>query len=361
MIYYSIFVTLFVAAFIFDFCKFGQNKIQQTIFWIFAFIIFLLAAFRYETGYDYVSYKNMFAFINNSSENMVNLSNEINIEIGFIFLMRLFKYHSFNLFIIFISFLAIIPKIYFIYKIDKNKFLMLFCYFSSIFLTYDMGIIRQGISLSIILFSIKYLLNKNIFKFLLIVIIASLFHSTSLIFIFIYILKDKKFSTKFYLLILVISLFIPFFLNTSSLITSLSFFKGIIQTKTTYYTNYYEQTSIILSLFKRVIIMVVFIYYSKYKKNNYDRIFWLSINAYILSIVFMSIFNNVAIIATRGTVSLYMFQIICFGYIGKRGFFIDRGIIFGLCLILFFSSFRGPLIDKYNFYIPYETWIGIEN
>lgn len=107
--------------------------------------------------------------------------------------------------------------------------------------------------------------------------------------------------------------------------------------------------------------MIIFIYYSKHKKNDCDRFFWLSINAYILSIIFMSIFNNVAIIATRGTVSLYMFQIICFGYIGKTNFFIDRCLIFGLCLILFFSSFRGPLIDKYNFYIPYETWIGVEN
>lgn len=125
---------------------------------------------------------------------------------------------------------------------------------------------------------------------------------------------------------------------------------------------YYEQGNIFYSLVKRVVIILLFLYFSKIKKNyglHLDCYYWLSLNAYLLSILVMSTFSDITMIAARGTVSLYMFQIACFGYIKNKQKSNWNLVIYGICLILFFNSFIGPLKDEYNFYLPYTTWISI--
>lgn len=360
MIYYIIFFSLFIFAMIFDYFKVKQKYFDHIIYWLFGGVIFCLAAFRFETGYDFIPYQNMFLKVQSSSLNIFELSNNMNIEIGFVFLMKIFKGFSFEFFLFFVTLIAVLPKFVFIYKINKNKFLMLFCYYATIFLTYDMGIIRQGLSMSILLFSVKYLFSHNYIKFQFIVILASLFHSTSLIFSFLFLLRDKELSLKTYLILTALALIFPIFVNTSKFIDIISQFGGIIGTKSDYYANYYIESNIYISLIKRIIVMIIFLYFSKIKnnKNNYyDNLYWLSINAYILSLIMMSLLNGVAIIATRGTVSLYLFQIICFGYIARKNDNFQYLIVNLICLFLFYSSFIGPLKDQYSFYIPYETWI----
>lgn len=362
MIYYIIFFSLFLFSILFDFFKVKQNFCVNIIYWIFALIIFCIAAFRFETGYDFIPYRNMFFKIQTSSLNIFELSSNMNIEIGYITLMKIFKNFSFEFFMFVITLIAVLPKFIYIYRINRNKFLMLFCYYATIFLTYDMGIIRQGISISILLFSVKYLISHNYIKFQCIVILASLFHSTSLIFSFLYILKDKELNLKTYVVLSILTLIFPIFVNTSKFIDILSHFGGIIGSKSDYYANYYVESNIYVSLIKRFLVMMLFLYFCKIKNNNkncYDNLFWLSINAYILSLVMMSLLNGVAIIATRGTVSLYLFQIICFSYIAgnKFNFNLRHLFINFVCLVLFYSSFIGPLKDEYNFYIPYETWL----
>ena len=54
------------------------------------------------------------------------------------------------------------------------------------------GILRQGLALAILLFSIKYLKENKVFKFITLVLIASLFHKTAGVFIVAYPLKYMK-------------------------------------------------------------------------------------------------------------------------------------------------------------------------
>lgn len=360
MIYILIFLILFFSAIIFDCFKFKQNYIPNAVYVVLCISILCFAAFRLETGYDYAPYRNMFDTVKSSSLDVFQLSGELNIELGYVFLMSIFKSISFELFVIIISIVAIVPKVYFIYKLNKNKFLMLFCYYSSIYLTYDMGIMRQAIALSIVLCSIKYIIERKFVKFLSIVIIAFLFHSTSLIFCFIYLLKDKECSLKLYIICIIVALVLPFIINSVKIISIFSVFSGLIGSKAEYYYYYYEQGNIFYSLVKRVVIILLFLYFSKTKKKyglHLDSYYWLSLNAYLLSILFMSTFSDITMIAARGTVSLYMFQIVCFGYIKSKRKSNWNLAIYGICLILFFNSFIGPLKDEYNFYLPYTTWI----
>ena len=63
-------------------------------------------------------------------------------------------------------------------------------------------LLRQFLALGIITFSYKYIKEKNFIKFLIIIIIASLFHKTALIFIIAYPIFNKvKFGIKNYFII----------------------------------------------------------------------------------------------------------------------------------------------------------------
>src|SRR5690606_8603733 len=97
--------------------------------------LILIAGTRYETGYDYGSYKDLF--------NTVNLSNftENTTEIGFAFLFDLFKklHLSYASFLIFIAFLSISLKTVFFYKNSKFPIFSLAVYISLGLLYNDMG------------------------------------------------------------------------------------------------------------------------------------------------------------------------------------------------------------------------------
>lgn len=357
MIYYVIFIMLFCNSLILDNFKIKQSYSKNIIYIFLCLLLFFVVAVRYNTGYDYVPYYNIFHTIKNSSKNIFELSSNLNLEIGYVFLNIVLSKLNFKFFFFIIAALTVLPKCFFISKIRKNRFLVLFCYYCTVFLTYDMGIIRQGISLSILLFSIKYLLNKNYIKFQLIVIFASLFHATSIIFSVAFFVSYKEYNYKTYLIICFISLLFSLFINTSNVLSIIPNSGGIIDTKISYYSNYYEESSIFISLIKRIIVMLIFLYCCKIEKNKFDKLFWFSLNAYMLSIVLMSIFNGVAMLASRGTMSLYMFQIVCYSYVVNNKKIIEYILLIILCFSLFFSSFVGPLKDKYNFYLPYETWI----
>lgn len=360
MIYYTIFLILFLASLFLDNFKYKQRYLKKALFILFSGILFFIASMRYQTGYDYVPYYNFFYEIRNSSLGIAELATKLNMEVGYVLLNILLSKFSFKLFFIVVSALTVLPKCYFISKINKNNFFVLFCYYCTVFLTYDMGIIRQGISLSILLFSIKYIMNRKYIPFQSIVILAALFHSTSIIFSFAYFISYKQYSCKTYFSMCLISIIFTLFFNTSSLLSIIPSLGGMIDSKISYYSNYYEVTSIVISLIKRVIVMFLFLYFCKKKKNNYDDLFWLSLNIYALSIVLMSLFNGTAILATRGTMSLYMFQIVCYSYILNNKKVVEYTCLLLLCLALFFNSFIGPLKDKYNFYLPYKTWIETE-
>lgn len=63
-------------------------------------------------------------------------------------------------------------------------------------------LLRHSIALGIILFSYKYLKEKNIFKFIFAIIIASLFHKTAIIFLIAYpVYNMLKFGNKNYVII----------------------------------------------------------------------------------------------------------------------------------------------------------------
>ena len=90
---------------------------------------------------------------------------------------------------------------------------------------------RQWAAMSIVFYSYKYIRKKELKKYLLLILIASLFHKTALLMIFLYILQNINISKKVHILLFGISFFfekIFVFIIFNIKIPIISYYKGYI-------------------------------------------------------------------------------------------------------------------------------------
>ena len=104
---------------------------------------------------------------------------------------------NYQFFLCIVSIIEMIGFYYFIKNYSKNYIFSLF-----IFVTFDtyiftFGILRQAISLSLLLLSVKFLKENKLLKYIMLVIFASLFHKTALIFLFTLPFKVYKTQQKY--------------------------------------------------------------------------------------------------------------------------------------------------------------------
>lgn len=269
----------------------------------------LLAGLRDGIGYDFESYKLWFHNIKNT-EYFWQINN---IEIGYILLNKLCT--SFNQVILIVAIFSVGIKLFYINKYSKNKLLSVLLYFTGVYIMFDMGVIRQGLSISIALISIKYIIERRFLKFIFIIFIASLFHVSILIFIPLYFIGTKRFSRKFIYISSILSLIIYFLKLDREILMFISNLNiPIISNKLLYYYNSYDEGTLYISIIKRFIILVFFteVYKRKNIDNNYDNLF---LNAYFLSNIIICLLPTIPILSGRGNMSLYFMQIFIFSNI----------------------------------------------
>lgn len=103
--------------------------------------------------------------------------------------------------------------IYFLKKNSRNVFISILMVFSLEYLGFSFTALRQTVAISILLFAYQPIKERKLIKFVLFVLIASLFHSTAILFFLAYPLSRFKASPRIYLFLLAlgvsISLFYP--------------------------------------------------------------------------------------------------------------------------------------------------------
>jgi hypothetical protein len=163
--------------------------------------MWFLATFREGIGYDYQSYIDIFEQVRTGGQSLGSVfSNLINggIEPGFYLLNRflsLFVTSSVVMYGVY-SFLMLAPVAYFIYRYSKDVWLSTWIYVTVTFFYTIMNFVRQGMAVSIILLGYKFLREKKTIPFLLIVLLATMFHKTALIMIPVYFLCHLKLNWK---------------------------------------------------------------------------------------------------------------------------------------------------------------------
>ena len=165
------------------------------LIFIFSILTLLSALRNISVGVDTSQYYEAYKLIGTIEWNELD---KLRYEIGFSLLCKVLNYISSNP-----QLLLIVTSIFinssvglFIYRNSNNVVLSSF-----IFITYNlyfnyMNIMRQAIAIAIVLFAYEYLKNKKIIKYSILVLIASLFHTSSIICLLFIIFSKVKYDKK---------------------------------------------------------------------------------------------------------------------------------------------------------------------
>ncbi len=93
-----------------------------------------------------------------------------------------------------------------IYKYSKQPVISILVFFSLSYFTFSLTGLRQTVAMGGILLSFLFLEQKKYLRFLVLILLSSLFHNTAVIFVLVLFFKDKEISIKSYSIGLILSL-----------------------------------------------------------------------------------------------------------------------------------------------------------
>lgn len=117
-------------------------------------------------------------------------------EIGYFLLVKMCAFLRMNktAFLFVVAVITYVPVFKFIKKKSTMPFLSVFSYFALGTFSYSLGLFRQMIAISIIISGIKYIEEQKLGKYILVVILAMLFHTTAIIMLPFYWIKSLDFK-----------------------------------------------------------------------------------------------------------------------------------------------------------------------
>lgn len=256
-----IFVLGIFGIFLFYTIFFTEDPYEKFLLLLPVFILSIYSGTRVNVGgYDYHVYKYFYE--------LPFFQNPYGYEIFFVLFRDLSKFIglNYNFFLLFLSFLFnfIIYKL-FVYYSNYPTFSFLI-YLATFYYWHNFTIIRNFIAILIFWVSLKYIVERKVIPYILLITLACFFHKTAIILYPFYFLLNYRFTKKTLSLLFILSLiinplsFIIFKLNISflGLGERLNRYSHIIE-----HGNFYE----FLELLIFVIIMLIFVKDSTSKEN----------------------------------------------------------------------------------------------
>ncbi|XTR37216.1 EpsG family protein [Paraclostridium tenue] len=256
---------------------------------IITFQLFIILALRSESvGADISRYIKNFNFI---STNNWDIISGLRYEVGYKLLVKIISLitNDSQIFISIIAAISLIGVTKLIYKYSSMPVLSYWLYITFGFYTFIFSGLRQAIAISLVLISFDYLMENKIIKFILMVILASLFHKTAMAFIVCYPFKNINITKKNILSMFVSFLFIFIFR-----------FKIMSILKTMLYDEYeiVASNSYTLLIVALIILMAsLYFYKSVINKNSKNSIYYQMMYLSVCCLLLASTTTNMTRIA----------------------------------------------------------------
>lgn len=352
-------IMIFIPLFISLAAKYKNKKRRYGYYIISLIIPSLVAAFKGTTGTDSLMYNNMY-------DNLV-VQRSGQVEVGYMWLNNTFSklnipYQLFLFFLYFVMLYLILISLD-RYRDSINMYVASFILFSTYYFS-SFNIMRQCIAVSICFYAIiSYLETKKI-KALILILLASLIHITSLLCIVIFFIAQlyKRKSKKAFLIASVIVG--SFLLFNKQLIGNII----LKVSNNTYYSDYLIKAtnnnlgiiSYLIELSPIIILLILYFNYFKETKKLFI-IYSLLIIGYIISAL-----SSVADTqAARMGLYFTTFNTLILGFCSNKNirlngvFTLDKDVISSVILLYYFIMFIYSIIIR-NFgeiipYIPFST------
>jgi transmembrane protein EpsG len=357
------YILLYSVSFILSLYNYLKENTNKVIFCILMLCVGIFAGSRLNIGgYDYDVYELMYE---NTSQNFSDLISTDyfllkTTEKGYILIMSVFRYLNadFNTFFLVCGIACSLGLFFVFKKYSKFPYLILTIFFAKGYLYYFFTAQRQIIAMVICWLAIKFVIERKLIKFLILIIAASFFHTSAVIFILAYPLFTVKITNKRVVILLGISLLIGLLKVGSALGMIISNYLPFGADKLTGYLDGEGSGVNVLNFIE--IIPVLFILLNFRKKIEHQiKYFNIFFNLYLVYIMITFAFYDFAFIARLKGYFLIGYIIILSSLVyipSKKN--IGIGIISVLLMYCFASYIRELLVfDNGEGYLPYNSYL----
>jgi hypothetical protein len=315
----------------------------------------IFAGMRWGTGTDWDTYRSYFVTIERRAWQATGM------EIGYEFLVRFFKYFissSQTPFLFFCAIVIIVFSYKTVYKFSPFPLFSLFLLISYSMVGSGFGV-RQDLAIALSLFSITFIQERSLVKFLAVLMLAASIHQSAIIFIPAYFLYNFRWTTT--RSILAISLVALCVLMSEKLM--LSFGSLVDERKARIYMEMgMEQVSdphvsLLKGLSGRLLFFLTavgFVNYRDEKNSFYNGIF----NIYVFGIVLYAIFSPINLIFSRLARPYDIFQIILIPLAYSNASRLMKVVIVVVIFAFSIVKFMSFLTADEGVYIPYKSVLG---
>ena len=158
---------------------------------LFGVIFFIVAALRYDVGYDYNLYGNWYVQSQLQSVEDIGAMKQ---EKGFLIPMKLLSdvFSDYQVMFVLIAAVFAVAVMLYIYHNSEKPYWSVFCFLAFGLFFNSMNFMRQMIAAVIIVYAFRYIKKKQYFRFLIMTLFASVFHVSALIMVVFYFLLRIK-------------------------------------------------------------------------------------------------------------------------------------------------------------------------
>ncbi|MFV0146894.1 EpsG family protein [Empedobacter falsenii] len=283
LIYLFIFSFLLIASIL----EFSDKKVSKQLYVLIVVIMALTAGLGYALSPDWVAYFNTFnlladvswpefdrfAYFSGMEKGYLGL-NKLLVDFGF----------DFGMLTLLVASTSLILKSSTFYKYGGFPFLVLFIYAMPNFMFEEHVHIRQGLANAIAIYSIRYVIDRNLVKFLICIAVGYQFHESIIVFVLAYWIAPMKFDEKFIGWIVLFSI-IGFYTGLNSIIEVIMNFMPIGQEKFEGYESelYAQGDGVAIGDFVKIISILSIIIYNKYAVH--DKLYCYFRNLFVFGVL----------------------------------------------------------------------------
>lgn len=260
--------------------------------------------FRFNVGTDYASYYRGYKYYGSMSWKDVLMIDDPGLRI----LAKIGNYFTdepaFMFFVAALIFTALIVTSIYKYT-DKFLFAMFLFVCSGTFLESFNGV-KQATATAVIFFGLRYVKDKKFIKYLIAVLIATIFHSTAILMLVLYFFLNRKASYVNLIILIAISIILA--LSYNGLYELVEFITGKdVNLEYNYYTTEVNILRVLVALAPAVLVLFL------YRDDRYDKSF--ECNLLIFNAALMCITSSSAFLAR---IAMYSTAGVSIGMMGVR-------------------------------------------
>ena len=290
---------------------FNNYSNRKEKFYYYAFGVFLICVSGFRIGDEMPD----FATYTAHYYNITSVFNIFLLEPSFVFIIKLSNLIVTNdptvLFVIY-AILGVSFKFLAIKKLSNLLFFSVFIYTSNFFILHEMIQIRVGVASALILMSLVYTYNRDRKKFLFLILSATFFHFSSIIFLFLWFLKPNSFKKYIYIGLIPLA-YLIYFINID-LVDLIINATPLNSTKLMVYADADRKEMFEINVFgifiiTRIIIYLYFVFFSESIKRH-NRYFYVLIKCYGIGVFTYIALSNYPEVAVRLAQTLFLSEII---------------------------------------------------